>query len=64
MILNQKELMEASQRFSASYYRKPDSTNTDKNIIYIMYSTEDLRLVEGLAVTITEIIGRINLSWQ
>lgn len=56
--------MEASQRFSASYYRKPDSTNTDKNIIYIMYSTEDLRLVEGLAVTITEIIGRINLSWQ
>jgi hypothetical protein len=64
MILDQTELIAASNRFSNSYNVKNDSGKTNKTVIYILHSAEDIRLVEGLIVMLYEILVNISFRWQ
>ena len=64
MIIDQTELIAASYRFSSSYNVKKDNSKTNKTIIYILHSAEDIRLVEGLIVILQEILVNITFNWQ
>lgn len=64
MILNQEELIEASFRFRAKDFDTMTSKKKSKHTLYILHAPQDIRLVEGLIVVLTEAVENLSFRWQ
>lgn len=64
MILKQTDLIEASYRFDAITFEKRYSSKTNNNPLYILHTAQDIRLVEGLIITLRESVGSLSFRWE